>query len=119
MKDEWEEGREGGRQGQSCRLAEQPGQSEKSLCCLLGNQNQRGWWEEMEMEGSWLWLIPFGFVFLLELIYSPEEWFFTFMVFYAGLIRHRSPWVGKEIKKTINMFYSDILTGKYWETRYL
>lgn len=88
------------------RLAEQPGHAEWSLC-FLGNQNQGRQWEETgrEMEQGWLWAIPFGCVFLLELIYSSEEWLSTFMVFYSGLIRHRSPWVGKESKGTITMFY--------------
>lgn len=60
---------------------------------------------DREMEGRWLWLMPCGFVFLLELIYSSDEQLFTFMIFYSGLITHRSPQVEKASKGSIDMFY--------------
>lgn len=65
----------------------------------------RGMGRDREMEGGTLSLIPFGSLFLLQLIYSSEEWLFAFTIFYSRLTRHRGPQAGKASKRTINMFY--------------
>lgn len=68
----------------------------------------RGWVggeTDQEMEGGTLSLIPCGSVFLLQLIYSPEEGLLASAIFYSRLTRQRGPQAGKESKRTVNMFY--------------
>lgn len=45
------------------------------------------------------------FIFLLQIIYSSEEWLFAFMIFYSGLTRHTALQPGRENRRTINVFH--------------